>query len=117
MNVPEFKKIAKYEPGILRKLVQMSSLEEQDDDSCDEFDANALEKTKEANELLFTPGIHSKIESESRLIYSKGIPADFFILVLQGRVVVYAGSDDFESDIGPWCYLGQKALSLKNKYS
>ena len=49
VNVPEFKKIAKYEPGILRKLVQMSSLEEQDDDSCDEFDANALEKTKEAN--------------------------------------------------------------------
>ena len=26
VNVPEFKKIAKYEPGILRKLVQMSSL-------------------------------------------------------------------------------------------
>ena len=94
MNVPEFKKIAKYEPGILRKLVQMSSLEEQDD-SYDEFDASTLEKMEEANELLSTPGIHTKIESESRIIYSKGIPADFFILVLQGRVVVYAGSDDF----------------------
>ena len=116
VNVPEFKKIAKYEPGILRKLVQMSSLEEQDDDSYDEFDASTLEKMEEANELLSTPGIHTKIESESRIIYSKGIPADFFILVLQGRVVVYAGSDDFESDIGPWCYLGQKALSLKPEF-
>lgn len=116
VNVPEFKKIAKYEPGILRKLVQMSSLEEQDDDSCDEFDASALEKTKVGNELLSTPGIHTEVESESRIIYSKGIAADFFILVLQGRVVVYAGSDDFESDIGPWCYLGQKALSLKPEF-
>ena len=60
VNVPEFKKIAKYEPGILRKLVQMSSLEEQDDDSYDEFDASTLEKMEEANELLSTPGITPK---------------------------------------------------------
>lgn len=114
VNVPEFKKIAKYEPGILRKLVQTSSLEEQDDDSGNEFDANTFEKANEEKELFSTPGIHSKVESESRLIYNKGVPADFFILVLQGRVAVYAGSDDFESDIGPWCYLGMKALSSKS---
>ena len=26
-------------------------------------------------------------------------------------MVVHAGSDDFESELGPWCYIGQKALT------
>ena len=25
--------------------------------------------------------------------------------------MVHAGSDDFESELGPWCYIGQKALT------
>ena len=31
--------------------------------------------------------------------------------ILQGKVTVHAGSDDFESELGPWCYVGQKALT------
>jgi metal transporter CNNM len=114
VNVPEFKEIAKYEPGILRKLVQMSVLEDQNDSLGDEFDVNIPEQNNASNILLSTPGIHTAIESESRVIYSKGVPADSFILVLQGRVVIVAGSDNFESEIGPWCYLGQKALSSES---
>jgi metal transporter CNNM len=26
--------------------------------------------------------------------------------------VVHAGTDDFESELGPWCYLAQKALTM-----
>ena len=44
-------------------------------------------------------------------LYAKGQSCDYFTLILQGKVLVHAGSDDFESELGPWCYLGQKALT------
>ena len=44
-------------------------------------------------------------------IYRKNESSEFFTLILQGKVVVHAGSDDFESELGPWCYIGQKALT------
>ena len=44
-------------------------------------------------------------------IYRKGQSCDYFTLILQGKVSILAGSDDFESELGPWCYLGQKALT------
>ena len=44
-------------------------------------------------------------------IYRKQESSEFFTLILQGKVVVHAGSDDFESELGPWCYIGQKALT------
>lgn len=44
-------------------------------------------------------------------IYKKGVSTEYFTLILQGKVVVYAGSDAFESELGPWCYIGQKALT------
>lgn len=45
-------------------------------------------------------------------IYRKGQSCDYFTLILQGKVAILAGSDDFESELGPWCYLGQKALTV-----
>jgi metal transporter CNNM len=42
----------------------------------------------------------------------KGASCDYFTLILQGKVSILAGSDDFESELGPWCYLGQKALTM-----
>ena len=44
-------------------------------------------------------------------IYKKGESSEYFTLILQGKVVVHAGSDEFESELGPWCYIGQKALT------
>ena len=44
-------------------------------------------------------------------IYEKGVSSDHFTLILQGKVVVHAGSDDFESELGPWCTIGAKALT------
>ena len=44
-------------------------------------------------------------------IYRKNESSEFFTLILQGKVVVHAGSDDFESELGPWCYIGHKALT------
>ena len=48
--------------------------------------------------------------SEGSPLYKKGSSCDYFTLILQGKVLVYAGSDEFVSELGPWCYIGQKAL-------
>lgn len=111
VNVPEFKEISRFEPGVLRKLVQISTLVEEDDVTGDEFDVNHVEQAESPNTIIFTPGVHTSIGSESGMLYCKGVPSDLFTLVLQGRVVIIAGSDNFASEIGPWCYLGQKALT------
>lgn len=113
-NVSEFKEIARFEPGNLRKLVQISTLIEEDDVIGDEFDINHIEQADEPNKLLSTPGIHTALGSKSGMLYCKGVPSDSFTLILQGRIVIIAGSDNFASEIGPWCYLGQKALSASS---
>ena len=43
-------------------------------------------------------------------LYARGVPACHLTLVLQGRVAVRAGSEEFASDLGPWSVLGAKAL-------
>ena len=43
-------------------------------------------------------------------LYRKGSSCDYFTLILQGKVLVHAGYDDFVSELGPWCYICQKAL-------
>ena len=48
--------------------------------------------------------------SEGSPLYKKGSSCDYFTLILQGKVLVYAGSDEFVSELGPWCYIGQNAL-------
>mmetsp|Transcript_44265 Transcript_44265/g.71035 ORF Transcript_44265/g.71035 Transcript_44265/m.71035 type:complete len:721 (-) Transcript_44265:233-2395(-) len=55
---------------------------------------------------------HSDDGSLGGPIYCKGFSCDFFTLILQGKVTILAGSDDFTSELGPWCYIGVKALTL-----
>jgi metal transporter CNNM len=38
----------------------------------------------------------------------QGKPSAFFTLVLQGKVLVCVGSEGFESQLGPWSYMGIK---------
>lgn len=44
-------------------------------------------------------------------LYARGVRSCHLTLVLQGRVCVRAGSEGFESELGPWSHLGAKALS------
>jgi metal transporter CNNM len=57
-----------------------------------------------------TPGVHRGREYDEDLLYRAGEPSDVFTLVLQGQVKIFAGSEDFESELGPWSYIGQNAL-------
>jgi metal transporter CNNM len=102
-NVPEFKKLAKYDL-VMRKLIENSKIDGGESDSSDSEDS-----------CIGTPGVHMESEHDDDLLYRAGEEADFFTLVLQGFVKVYAGAEDFESELGPWSYIGQTAL-IKEKY-
>ena len=44
------------------------------------------------------------------VLYKRGVACDTFTLVLQGRVLVWAGQEEFPSELGPWQSAGTKAL-------
>ena len=61
------------------------------------------------SEIDFSAGEPLGDDFEGERIYAKGVSCDYFTLILQGKVTVHAGSDDFESELGPWCYVGPGA--------
>ena len=38
------------------------------------------------------------------------MPSNQFTLILQGRVLIHTGAEDFELELGPWSVLGQRAM-------
>ncbi|XP_068190955.1 metal transporter CNNM4 [Antennarius striatus] len=49
--------------------------------------------------------------SPQHFLYQRGKPADYFILILQGRVEVEAGNENMKFETGPFSYYGVMALS------
>jgi metal transporter CNNM len=50
-------------------------------------------------------------EADSQLVlYRRGVPSNQFTLILQGRVLIHTGAEDFELELGPWSVLGQRAM-------
>lgn len=140
LNVPEFKKMARF-GGVLKKLIAASTVEDIEDDEDanskyvgtpsnnmdgDSDDLTPLRMRSHSfnngtpsrqgsrnvgGEIDFSAGEPLGDDFEGERIYAKGVSCDYFTLILQGKVTVHAGSDDFESELGPWCYVGQKALT------
>ena len=139
LNVPEFKKMARF-GGVLKKLIAASTVEDIEDDEdanskyvgtpANNTDGDSDDHTplrmrqhsfngtpsrqgsrNVAGEIDFSTDERLSDEFEGERIYGKGVSCDYFTLILQGKVIVHAGSDDFESELGPWCYVGQKALT------
>lgn len=44
------------------------------------------------------------------MIYQQGKPADYFVLVLEGRVEVTVGQENLVFECGPFTYFGTQAL-------
>jgi len=124
LNVAEFKKLARF-GGVLKKLIEASQVDERGESGDDDMhlgiggrtsasDDNSAQTGPAGN--VSTQGSHHTSnddgEHHGNTLYAKGKSVDFFTLILQGKVVVYAGSDEFESEVGPWCYLAQKALTM-----
>lgn len=58
---------------------------------------------------------HIKIKSkeknnQSLFIYEQGKPADYFVLILEGRVEVTVGQERLLFECGPFTYFGTQAL-------
>lgn len=58
---------------------------------------------------------HIKIKAKEKtnqtlLIYEQGKPADYFVLVLEGRVEVTVGQEQLLFECGPFTYFGTQAL-------
>ncbi|XP_075885722.1 metal transporter CNNM4 isoform X2 [Nelusetta ayraudi] len=49
--------------------------------------------------------------SPQHFLYQRGKPADYFVLILQGRVEVEAGNENMKFETGPFSYYGVMALS------
>jgi len=49
-----------------------------------------------------------------KMIYTRGLPDQFFTLVLQGKLEIRSGSEGFFSDCGPFSYLGLNALKSES---
>lgn len=44
------------------------------------------------------------------MIYEQGKPADYFVLILEGRVEVTVGQEHLLFECGPFSYFGKQAL-------
>jgi len=49
--------------------------------------------------------------TKHRNLYRRGLTTDYMVLVLQGKVTIRAGVENFLSEIGPWTALGPTALT------
>jgi len=52
----------------------------------------------------------------SRRLFQKGQQCDMLVLVLQGKVTVAAGQEDFTSIMGPWSVLGERSLTSETSF-
>eukprot|EP00892_Ulva_mutabilis_P005839 jgi/Ulvmu1/3627/UM017_0039.1 len=94
----------------LRQLLVQSTVLDEDDSSSD--DAASDDWSVESGELI------NRIRGEAAggrmgshlVLYKRGVASDTFTLVLQGRVLVWAGQEEFPSELGPWQSVGTKAL-------
>lgn len=49
--------------------------------------------------------------SPENVLYIRGEPADYFIMILEGRARVIVTAENQEYDAGPFCVFGIKALA------
>ena len=112
-NVDEFSLIGEH-GNILKNLVLKAEVLDVEEvfasrDSRQEFagdsDGNASDSGVDD---LHTPSRPRRVGPSS--LYVAGKPADFCLLIIQGRLLVTSGSEEFESEIGPWNTLGLRAL-------
>ena len=53
-------------------------------------------------------------QSEANILYQRGKPCDYFILIVQGRVEVEIGHEHMVFEGGPFIYFGVQALAGKS---
>jgi len=62
---------------------------------------------------LLQLNIYRQIKEKNKdreFVYKQGRPADYFVLILEGRVEVSIGQENMKFDSGPFSYFGVNAL-------
>ena len=65
---------------------------------------------KEHTFLMSTLTDTTNKEDDSKLLYKYGKPADYFIMILEGKVRVIVGNESLTYESGPFTYFGVSAL-------
>eukprot|EP00824_Muranothrix_gubernata_P012279 TRINITY_DN26138_c0_g1_i1.p1 TRINITY_DN26138_c0_g1~~TRINITY_DN26138_c0_g1_i1.p1 ORF type:complete len:584 (-),score=118.62 TRINITY_DN26138_c0_g1_i1:3-1754(-) len=52
--------------------------------------------------------------SQGKSIYERGSKEQVFTLILQGKVSIVSGKEEFKSEIGPWNVMGKSALTSES---
>lgn len=97
-NVQEFHSFRASE-GVLKRLILSSEVEKMDPPGYHHGSQHDL-----IGEGISMTATHDPI-------YLRGVPSSTFTLVLQGKVLIVAGGEEFQLELGPWSILGNKALS------
>eukprot|EP01024_Parvocaulis_polyphysoides_P010812 TRINITY_DN1379_c1_g2_i1.p1 TRINITY_DN1379_c1_g2~~TRINITY_DN1379_c1_g2_i1.p1 ORF type:complete len:503 (+),score=72.33 TRINITY_DN1379_c1_g2_i1:77-1510(+) len=124
-SVKEFKPFVDYEQ-VLAGLVrtgEVIEIEEQHNEPSDDLDRLLLgsphvEEMKPRDiDLQLRQNDQSNHKDEHAIaLYQKGEQSNWFSLILQGKLLVYAGHEEFLSELGPWNYLGASALTQSEPY-
>lgn len=69
-----------------------------------------IEVDENERTFLTTNLTDSTIKDESNLLYKYGKPADYFIMILEGKVRVTVGNESLTYEAGPFTYFGVSAL-------
>ncbi len=57
--------------------------------------------------------IGNSIPDPVDFLFTKDKPTDSMVIVITGKITVMSGSDDFQSEAGPWSVLGARALGVR----
>mmetsp|Transcript_32513 Transcript_32513/g.103528 ORF Transcript_32513/g.103528 Transcript_32513/m.103528 type:complete len:554 (-) Transcript_32513:737-2398(-) len=93
LNVKEFKEVGINQTA-LKALVATSELLECNDSYTDRDGEKRTGYTSDDS------------DERSIELYTSGEESEFFTLIIQGRVVLTVGTEGFESEIGPWNFMG-----------
>eukprot|EP01023_Acetabularia_acetabulum_P016613 TRINITY_DN18204_c0_g1_i1.p1 TRINITY_DN18204_c0_g1~~TRINITY_DN18204_c0_g1_i1.p1 ORF type:complete len:701 (-),score=110.20 TRINITY_DN18204_c0_g1_i1:329-2431(-) len=125
-NVKEFKPFVDYDQ-VLDSLVthhgEVIEVEEHIESS-DDLDRLLLGsphmeemKPRDIDLHIKQNGQSNSRDEHSVTLYHKGEQSNWFSLILQGKVLVYAGAEEFLSELGPWNHLGACALTQSLPYN
>ncbi|CAL8077511.1 unnamed protein product [Orchesella dallaii] len=85
----------------------------------DEFNDTRISKTVLERLLKQSIYFHIKIKNKdtmstdaSTILYERGKPADYFIMILEGKVYAEIGKENLIFESGPFSYFGTNSLSL-----
>lgn len=65
-----------------------------------------------AQKIYFCVKVEDNSKAQEKLLYTAGKSADYFIMILEGRVQVKVGNENLVFEAGPFTYFGTSALRL-----